>query len=345
MLDSGIRRFDFDIEGHQLPNSDANGRRARVLARLQARYPDLYVSMSLPGWLNGFDGDAMNLLRTTVSAGVRIDMVNVMAMSFGQEQIRTMVQPATVGQAAVVTFRAAANQMTQIFPGRSTSQLHNMMGITPMVGKNDDGSTMTLGDAQTIADFVRTNGIGLIAYWSFQRDRAQSWTGQSPIEQYSGVTQSTAQYHSIFNSAFGWGGAPAVAPAPAPAPTPVANNVAAAPSSCNATPWVNGRQYSAGSVVSYEGKTYTAKYANPGYTPTISTYFWAESSCNGAAAAPVVAQAPAAAQSCQYPDWSNRTQYAAGNIVRYDGNLYRAKFANPGYTPTISTYFWASYNC
>jgi hypothetical protein len=41
--------------------------------------------------------EAVNLLRSTVSAGVRIQMVNVMAMSFGPDNIRTQVSPATVG--------------------------------------------------------------------------------------------------------------------------------------------------------------------------------------------------------------------------------------------------------
>jgi hypothetical protein len=43
--------------------------------------------------------------------------------------------------------------------------------------------------------------------------------------------------------------------------------------------WVQGQQYATGSVVSYSGQNYVAKFANPGYTPTISTYYWASSPC------------------------------------------------------------------
>ena len=40
-----------------------------------------------------------------------------------------------------------------------------------------------------------------------------------------------------------------------------------------------------------------------------------------------------------HPAWVEYQSYAAGAIVRYKyGQLYIAKFANPGYNPTISTY-------
>ena len=262
MDDSGSRRFDFDIEGPQLLNTEGTARRARVLARLQAKYPDLYVSFSLPGWLRGFNPPAIDLLTTTQAAGVRIDMVNVMSQSFGLENLRTMVVPSTVGQASVMTFQAAANQMASIFQNKTQSQLYAMMGITPMIGKNNDGSTFTLNDARTVADFAKSNGVGLISYWSFQRDQAQATDGFGDLNSFSGVAQSNFQFHSIFKSA----GGSTVDTAQAQA--------------CNASTWTQGKQYAAGSIVSYpDDSLYIAKVANPGYNPTISTYFWSRHSC------------------------------------------------------------------
>ncbi len=89
--------------------------------------------------------------------------------------------------------------------------------------------------------------------------------------------------------------------------------------------WVQGKAYAAGDVVKYtDGKLYIARFANPGYVPTISTYYWA----------------PFAG----YPAWNPQSQYAVGDVVKYpNGNLYIAKVANPGYDPTISTYFWAPF--
>ena len=266
MRDANTRRFDFDIEGHQLRNTEGTARRARVLARLQAKYPDLYISISLPGWLLGLSPEGINLLNTTVAAGVRIDMVNVLAQSFGLENVRRMVPSGTMGEAVTMTFRATANQLTSVFRDKSQSQLYAMMGLSPMIGKNDDGSTFTLNDARTVANFARNNGVGIISYWSFQRDRAQANNGFSNLNAYSGVAQSDFQFYNIFKSAGGLVAA-------TPAPQAVAGN-------CSAEGWRQGRQYAAGSIVSYtNSKLYIARVANPGYNPTISTYYWSQYAC------------------------------------------------------------------
>jgi len=137
-----------------------------------------------------------------------------------------------------------------------------------MMGKNDDGSTFTLDDACTVADFAKSNGVGLISYWSHQRDRAQATNGNNDLNSFSGVAQANFEFHSIFKSA----GNNNVAPAPAP--------VAARAQACNASTWTQWRQYPAGSIVSYwDGNTYIAKFANPGYNPIISTYFWSRYAC------------------------------------------------------------------
>ena len=94
--------------------------------------------------------------------------------------------------------------------------------------------------------------------------------------------------------------------------------------------WVSGQQYATGARVSYsDGLSYVAKFDNPGYNPTISTFFWAPiASCTKPAA------------------WVLGQQYAAGARVTYsNGLIYAAKFANPGYDPSISTYFWAPVAC
>ena len=277
MTDSGTRRIDWDVEGHQLSNVDATARRNRVLLRLQAKYPTLYTSFTLPSWLRGMPVEAMTLLRSTAAAGVKVDMVNVMLMSFGQENIRTMVSPSTVGQAVLDSFRASVNQLATVYPSKTRAQLHAMMGMTPMIGVNDDGATLTLADARMVADFAKANGVGLLSYWSFQRDRAQGWAGMGPVGTYSGVAQANYQYLNIFKTAEG----PVPAPVPEPKPVPVlAPAPAPAPApTCGAADWVQGRYYAAGSIVSYNGTQYRAIHANPGYNPTISTYYWAPHGC------------------------------------------------------------------
>ena len=320
ITDSGIRRTDWDVEGAQLLDTAATARRTRVLKRLQAKYPDLFVSFTLPGWLLGLDANSMNLLRTTIAAGVRVDRVNVMAMSFGYDPMVPTVQ----SQAVIMTLRASASQLMGLYPSKSQAQVHAMMGVTPMIGKNDDGRIFTIADAVQVADFVKVNGLGMIGYWSFQRDRLQT-VPNADLGQYSGVAQTQFQYLKAFQTA---SSGAIINPTPTPTPTPA----------CSSPAWVMYKQYEAGSIVTYESKQYIAKFANPGYNPTISTYYWASYSCGATPPPPPPVV-------CSFPTWVQGRQYAAGAKVTYKGANYIAKFANPGWNPTISTYYWSRYFC
>ncbi|MGV9315506.1 chitinase [Streptomyces sp. NPDC003691] len=68
---------------------------------------------------------------------------------------------------------------------------------------------------------------------------------------------------------------------------------------------------------------------------------------NSAAAATPKAKTAAAADACTTaPNWQQGTYYNVGAIVKYrDGNYYIAEHANPGYDPTVSTWFWNPYTC
>ncbi|MFE3094013.1 chitinase [Streptomyces sp. NPDC059248] len=56
--------------------------------------------------------------------------------------------------------------------------------------------------------------------------------------------------------------------------------------------------------------------------------------------------ATAADECTNAPDWRQGTQYAVGAIVKYrDGKYYIAEHANPGYDPTVSTWFWNPHTC
>ncbi|MGC5342815.1 glycoside hydrolase family 19 protein [Streptomyces sp. DT24] len=45
-------------------------------------------------------------------------------------------------------------------------------------------------------------------------------------------------------------------------------------------------------------------------------------------------------------NWSKGANYQARDIVKYtDGKIYVAQRDNPGYDPTVSTYYWAPYTC
>ncbi|MFE1749303.1 glycoside hydrolase family 19 protein [Streptomyces anandii] len=67
----------------------------------------------------------------------------------------------------------------------------------------------------------------------------------------------------------------------------------------------------------------------------------------GSAVPLVLPAAHASAASCSsYPDWVAGKSYRTGDVVRYtDGRAYVAEHDNPGYDPTISTWYWDPYSC
>lgn len=81
--------------------------------------------------------------------------------------------------------------------------------------------------------------------------------------------------------------------------------------------WGQGTQYFTNDIVEYQGNYYIAEHDNPGYTPTVSTWYWE----------PVNV-------------WLSGENYMTGDIVEYNDLFYIAKHDNPGYNPTISTWYW-----
>ena len=67
----------------------------------------------------------------------------------------------------------------------------------------------------------------------------------------------------------------------------------------------------------------------------------------GGAVPVLLPAAPASAAACSsYPSWVAGRSYVTGDIVRYtDGKAYIAEHDNPGYDPTISTWYWEPYAC
>ncbi|MBI2393441.1 MAG: chitinase [Deltaproteobacteria bacterium] len=103
--------------------------------------------------------------------------------------------------------------------------------------------------------------------------------------------------------------------------------------SCGATTWQQGKWYPAGAVVYYSGRYYVATNANPGYHPTISTWYWSpKSGCT-------------TTSTCNASAWQQGKWYSAGAVVGYGGKYYVATYGNPGYDPTISTWYWSPKTC
>ena len=210
--DTGCRHIDFDIEGGEVSNLPGITQTNQTILALQKQFPDLYVSLTLPvgnpKW-GTIQQTGIDIIKNAISLGVTINIVNGMVMDLGVVDINW-------GEMAIGMMENMKTQLALLYPSKSDSQLYGMLGCTPMIGKNDDGSVFTLQDATTVGNYVKEKGIGLLSFWALQRDQSSQSGGLATSTM---VSQSDYAYYNAFLNALG-NNSPIPAPTPTPAPVP-----------------------------------------------------------------------------------------------------------------------------
>jgi chitinase len=234
--DYGTNQLDFDIEGAAIADTAGIDRTFQAMKDLKASNPGLVWSVTVPVLPTGLDYNGTGLLQDAQNMGVTIPLVNVMAMDYYQGNIE-------MGNAAISAAQDTLSQMRAV----NGSYSYANVGITPMIGVNDDGSTFTLSDASSVASWASSNGIGRLAFWSVDRDQAcPGGNGGAASPTCSGVSESTAQFTSAFTGA--GGGNP-----PPPAEGPYGGTAAAIPGTVQAANYDTGGQGVAYNVTSTNG--------------------------------------------------------------------------------------------
>ncbi len=164
-----LKRIDFDIEGAAQADHAANTRRAQAIASLQSEMTAagkaLTVTFTLPVLTSGLTSDGLGVLNDSVAGGMRIDLVNVMAMDYGGAN-------SAMGQSAIDAATNTAKQLSFLYPSMTDAARLSRVGVTPMIGENDVANeTFTLTDANKVGTWARANGVGEIAWWSVNRDK------------------------------------------------------------------------------------------------------------------------------------------------------------------------------
>ncbi|HEY4457261.1 MAG TPA: chitinase [Pseudonocardiaceae bacterium] len=151
-----VYRLDFDIEGSPLDNSSSISRRDQALAQVQKWNSKVQVDYTLPVDPTGMESNATALLKDAKSKGVKVSIVNVMTMDFGNGQ--------NALNDAESAAKASHSQLESIF-GSSSTAAWNQLGLTPIAGKNDDNENFTQSNAKTLESFAASNGVGELAFW------------------------------------------------------------------------------------------------------------------------------------------------------------------------------------
>jgi hypothetical protein len=275
--------LDFDIEGAASADTASIDRRDKALAALQAQAQQsgkqLYINFTLPVEPSGLTQDGLNIIQNAISDGVNINVVNGMAMDYGSGAgSDPNPAPGKMGDMAVQVAQSLHDQLKTLYPDKTDSQLWSMVGVTPMIGQNDNSQeTFTLADAQELTTFAQQNHLGLLSMWSLTRDIPCGGNATS-LSQCSMVSQQPFDYAKVF-SQFSSGsttntsslvsvGATTPSPTPdptssptstsTPMPTPTPSPTSTSTAQGSIQPWTvdNNHLYQPGDEVTYQGHTY-----------------------------------------------------------------------------------------
>jgi chitinase len=153
------------------------------------------VSFTLPVDPDGLPSDAMTLLKSTTAAGVNINIVNIMTMDYGTDGTQGRAE----GTVAIASANGTFSQLQSLYPNLSTAQIWAMIGITPMIGYNDDSAEIFgASDATAVTSFAMQNGVGLLSYWALQRDEVGT---TNDLDRFSRVNTRNYQFYNIMAAA------------------------------------------------------------------------------------------------------------------------------------------------
>ncbi|MDT4985964.1 MAG: chitinase [Micromonosporaceae bacterium] len=135
------------------------------------------------------------VLTSAKANGLNVNTVNPMTMDYG-------LSVPDFGDSVILAAGSVLTQLAQIYPEKSDAQRKAMLGLTPMIGRNDTGPVFQIQDAQQVVSYANTNHIASVAFWSVGRDNGGCpGGGVSPT--CSSIAQSTFQFTNIFKGFVG----------------------------------------------------------------------------------------------------------------------------------------------
>jgi hypothetical protein len=190
-----LTRIDLDYEGDDLNRNLAV--RLGALRHLQDRARtagrELKVSLTVPVTTMGLDAATRTQLRAIAVAGVRLELVNLMAFGFGPPGEWSLVDN--------VRFLAdaAKDQIKSIF-GYDDVHAYARLGLQLMNGRTEEPSVrFRQSDFIALLGYARSKHLGWFSYRSLNRDRpCDTPVTPAPVSSFcSGVPQQPYDFSRI----------------------------------------------------------------------------------------------------------------------------------------------------
>ncbi|MEU8137861.1 cellulose binding domain-containing protein [Streptodolium elevatio] len=198
-----VERIDIDVEGRSLGRPDIVERRNEALkllrGQLEAAGGRLELTYTLPALpTTGLGAEAVALLADAAARGLHVDTVNVLAMDYGQANVKEPT--GQMGRYAIDTARLVHGQLRGVWPTLTSDQAWRLISVTVTIGVDDaPGEVFTLDDAHLLADFAAQQHLGRLSWWAAGRDRAcpdNAATAADPL--CSGVPQAPYAFLGAF---------------------------------------------------------------------------------------------------------------------------------------------------
>jgi hypothetical protein len=192
-----LSQIDFDIEGSAVADPASIDRRSQAVAALQrtaaAAGRTLNVTLTLPVLPSGLTSDGLYVVRSAVRYGAKITMVNGMAMDFGD--VEAPNPSGQMGTYAIDTAKSLDTQLAPLYPSLTPAQVWNMIGVTPMIGQNDNSSEVFYqADMRQLLAFAQQQHLGELAFWDVTRD-GNACTGS--LSKCTDITQTPYEFSKM----------------------------------------------------------------------------------------------------------------------------------------------------
>jgi hypothetical protein len=198
----GIRDLDFDIEGADQTDASSLERRFKAIAQIQeagrAIGKPVRISLTLPASPSGLSEPALNVVKDAIANGVEVGTVNLMAMDYYDPALE---YAGKMGDYAIEAATSTHDQLATLYPDRTDDQIWSMVGVTPMIGINDDPAEIfTTADAANLTAFANEHHLGRLSMWSINRDATCPAPTQTTANTCSGVPDPDWAFSDEFQS-------------------------------------------------------------------------------------------------------------------------------------------------
>jgi len=176
--------LDFYLTESALSDAASVQRRTSALAQLQHDHA-LPLSITLPLHGSGLSSAALDALRSAVSGGLQVSLVN-------------LVPADGAGQSVTGSATTAHGQLQHLYH-QSDAQVWQRMGRTPIIGvAGGGGALFRPSDAQQVVTWATAHGLGRLSMWSITRDTPCTADTTVTSDTCSGLDEDGGAFTKIF---------------------------------------------------------------------------------------------------------------------------------------------------